>query len=187
MLANYSRSHHLLSMRRPSNRPTRAHRAPAAADAWSLSRPSSAVIRRAARQVEPVHPGTLRRDPARHDTVTPRQGHASGSDDVCISSVQKQQSHHQNQTDQFPATAMPSHNRTSCYQIRPLIDIVSSRRDQRKVEKPIAHRVRPAGSGTVDFPTPRGVRNSKRKRSVCFRAGVPGEQTFDERCACNIA
>ncbi|MDG5752366.1 hypothetical protein P8R33_14720, partial [Qipengyuania sp. XHP0211] len=34
----------------------------------------------------------------------------------------------------------------------------------------IAHRVRPAGSGTVDFPTPRGVRNSKRKRTVSFAA-----------------
>jgi hypothetical protein len=26
-----------------------------------------------------------------------------------------------------------------------------------------------AGSGTADFPTPHGVRNSKRERSVCFR------------------
>src|SRR5690554_4492302 len=29
------------------------------------------------------------------------------------------------------------------------------------MEKPIAHRVRRAGSGTVDFPAPRGVGNSK--------------------------
>ncbi|WP_235364744.1 hypothetical protein, partial [Sphingomonas sp. ERG5] len=38
------------------------------------------------------------------------------------------------------------------------------------IEIPIEHRLRPAGSGTEDFPTPGGVRNSQRKRTVHFQA-----------------
>jgi len=74
---------------------------------------------------------------------------------------------------------LSSQNPTGCYRTLPLIGTVSSRRDQRKVEIPIAHRVRPAGSGTVDFPTPRGVRNSKRKATVRCQTFVRGKLTFN--------
>src|SRR5690606_17585881 len=46
---------------------------------------------------------------------------------------------------------------------------------------PIDHRLRPAGSGTVDFPTPHGVRNSKRERTDGFWRPDPSKQTLSSR------
>ena len=55
------------------------------------------------------------------------------------------------------------------------------------VEIPIADRPWPAGSGIDDFPTPTGVRNSKRKLIVCFRhyAGNSGRSFKILATSCN--
>ena len=48
-----------------------------------------------------------------------------------------------------------------------------------KVEIPIADRPWPAGSGIDEFPTPNGVRNSKRQLTVGFAAEQRGSRTFE--------
>ena len=65
------------------------------------------------------------------------------------------------QTVRFQAAASPADKPTVRSHIRPLIGTVSSRPGRPAIEIPIDHRVGPAGSGTADFPTPHGVRNSK--------------------------
>ena len=95
-------------------------------------------------------------------TARPHRNRAAGDGDVCLSSFQEQLSHRQNQTTHPPTAALSLQNQTCCSQTRPLIATVSRRPDQPRSENPIAHLMRPAGSGTVDFPTPLGVRNSKR-------------------------
>jgi len=64
------------------------------------------------------------------------------------------------QTVCFQAAASPADNPTVRSHIRPLIGTLSSRPGRTAIEIPIDHRVGPAGSGTADFPTPHGVRNS---------------------------
>jgi hypothetical protein len=44
--------------------------------------------------------------------------------------------------------------------------------NQPETENPIAHRLRPAGSGFQDFRTPAGIRNSSGKRPVRYRAVI---------------
>src|SRR5690606_22346548 len=65
----------------------------------------------------------------------------------------------------------------------------SSPRDQPKAEKPIAKRVRPAGSVLGDFRTPDGARNPSRCGQSAFRAevlksaGSPSvRQVFSDTC-----
>jgi len=50
--------------------------------------------------------------------------------------------------------------------------------DQPKIQNPIAQRTRPAGSGSGDFPTPCGVRNSTRERPGSFANVEPRLQTL---------
>jgi len=50
--------------------------------------------------------------------------------------------------------------------------------DQPKIQNPIAQRTRPAGSGSGDFPTPCGVRNSTREPSGRLAAGRTHFQPF---------
>ena len=134
--ANYSRSHRLRPKSLPPTSPIRVRHARAAAAAWSSSRPSSSITCRAARHARLPHPGYLRRDPARLDTVRPHRNHDFGDEGVSISSAQKRSSHHQNRTNQRPTPALSSQNRTSCSQTRPLIGTVSRRPDQHKGEIP---------------------------------------------------
>lgn len=54
----------------------------------------------------------------------------------------------------------------------------SSPRDQPKAEKPIAKRVRPAGSVLGDFRTPDGARNPSRWRTVRFQGRGPEKCGF---------
>jgi hypothetical protein len=76
------------------------------------------------------------------------------------------------QTVRFQAAASPADKPTVRSHIRPLIGTLSSRPGRTAIEIPIDHRVGPAGSGTADFPTPHGVRNSKRQRKSSFRPGT---------------
>ena len=62
----------------------------------------------------------------------------------------------------------PTEKRTVRSQIRPHLRNSDQLAPADKLEIPIADRPWPAGSGIEDFPTPTGVRNSKRKRNVCF-------------------
>ena len=77
------------------------------------------------------------------------------------------------QTVSFQAAASPADKPTVRSHMRPLIGTFGSRPGRPAIEIPIDHRVGPAVSGTADFPTPRGVRNSKRQRT--FRSGAPLE------------
>lgn len=107
----------------------------------------------------------------------PRCIHAPGNDESCADPAQKRTSICHNQTVRiYAATSLPK-KQTVHSQIRPHIGSPCQRPAPPKIQIPIDHRLRPAGSGTADFPTPHGVRNSKRKPNGSLQIVESGKET----------
>jgi len=82
--------------------------------------------------------------------------------------AQKRTLARQSRTVRFQATTSAAQMQTVRSHIRPHIGSAAQHLRPPKVQIPIDHRLRTAGSGTVDFRAPDGVRNSKRKLPVRF-------------------
>ncbi|WP_255587281.1 phage integrase N-terminal SAM-like domain-containing protein [Hephaestia mangrovi] len=84
------------------------------------------------------------------------------------------------------ALRLPAQEQMVRSRIRPLIGHARRRPAPPEIEIPIDHRPGPAGSGTADFPTPRGVRNSKRQRTERFSAQIVRSSHRDGGRLCDV-
>lgn len=120
----------------------------------------------------------------------PHSNGAAGNDGLCADPFHKRTHARQKPPVHIWATSTAPEKRSVCFQIRPHIRSVDQRPELPKVEIPIDHSPRPAGSGIRDFRTPAGVRNSSGKRTFRLKLIPPvrepqssfnkGEQ--DHRC-----
>jgi len=158
--ANCSGSHR---PRRPTHKPNRTtsgRHARVAAGVWWSSRPSFASARPALHRLLRGYPGYRRRDPARPRSHLSRRARACGGDVTCADSHQTGGNIEQCRAVSAREPIMPTGIRTVCFQARAHIRHGAGHRNRPETENPIAHRLRPAGSGFQDFRTPAGIRNS---------------------------